>query len=107
MASRELVFRRCAQHDEAADGHHHGSANALQYARQRELGQRVGRAAEQRCEGKRCDGRGENRTRAEAVCNPTADRDKDGQGEQVGRHADVEANGATGSCAPSAEAQWR
>ena len=37
----ELVFGRGAQDDEAADRHHHGSANALQDAHQRELGEGV------------------------------------------------------------------
>ena len=51
-------------------------------------------AAEQRSDGKRGNGRGEDRTRAEAVCDPAADGDENGQGEQVGRYADVEADRA-------------
>ncbi len=37
----QLVLGRGAQDDEPADGHHHRSANALQNAHERELGERV------------------------------------------------------------------
>ena len=43
----EVVLGRVAQDDEAADGHHHGSADALQDAREGELGEVVAEAAEE------------------------------------------------------------
>ena len=90
----ELVLGRVAQDDEAADGDHHGAAEALEDAHQGELGEGVGDAAEQGGEGEDGDGGGEDGAGAEAVGDPAADGDEDGEGEQVGRHADVEADGA-------------
>ena len=91
---RQFVFGRSAQHNEAADGHHHGSANALRDAHESELGERVRCTAEQGREGEDGNGGRKDGTGAKAVSHPSTDGDKHGQREQVGRHADVEVNGA-------------
>ena len=90
----ELVLGRVAQHDEAADRHHHGAAEALHNAHQGELCERVRQAAEQRGEREDPDRRGKDGARAKAVGDPAADGDEDGQREQVRRHADVQTDGA-------------
>ena len=90
----ELVFGGGAEDDEAADGNHHGSADALQDAHEGELGEGVGGGAEQGGEGEDGDGGGEDGAGAEAVGDPAADGDEDGEGEQVGGHADVEVDRA-------------
>ena len=90
----ELVFGRVAQDDEASDGDHHGSTEALEDAHQGELGEGVGDAAEERGEGEDGDGGGEDGAGAETVGHPAADGDQDGEGEEVRGHADVETDGA-------------
>ena len=104
----ELVLGGGAEDDEAAYGDHHGSADALQDAQEGELGEGVGEAAEDGGEGEDCDGGGEDGAGAEAVGDPAADGDEDGEGDEVGGHAYVEVDGAgVEALAPSAGGRWR
>ena len=60
MASASFSYGCRAQHNQAPDRHHHGSANALHDAHDRELGKRMCRAAEQGSESEDGNRRGKD-----------------------------------------------
>ena len=80
----ELVFWHGAQEDQAADRDHHGAAHALEDTGGDEFAEGVRLAAQDRAEGEDDDGEAEDLLGAEAVGDPAAGGDENGQGEEIG-----------------------
>ena len=66
----------------------------MQNAHEGELGEGAGEAAQQGGGSEHGDGGSKDGAGTVAVGNPAADGNEDGQGEQIGGHADVEVDGA-------------
>ena len=82
-----------AQDDEPAHRHHHGASHALQDAVEDELGQRLGKAAQRRAQGKDDDRRAEHGARPEAIGDPAAQWDEHGERQEIGRERELERDG--------------
>ena len=74
-----------AHQDEAADRRHHRAAGALNNARHHELIERARQRAADRAEHEHDDGDAEDIARAEAVGDPAARRNENGEREQIRR----------------------
>jgi hypothetical protein len=88
--AQEIRLRDRAQHDEAPDRRHHGTAGALDHAGDDEFRQRIGQPAGDRAQGEDDDGGAEHRARAETVGHPAAQRDEDRQAQQIGGDREIE-----------------
>ena len=86
----QLGFGDGLQNDQAADRDHHGAAEALQNTRGDQLRQRLRQSAEHRASREDDDRGAEDRARAESIRHPSADRNEDGEAQQVGGDREVE-----------------
>ena len=83
---------------EPADGHHHGSAAALQDAAGDENGEIASQTAEQRPQGEKPDGAGKYPARAETIRHPSADRNEDRQTQGITGQHRLHAEGSNRQC---------
>jgi hypothetical protein len=70
--------------------HHHGPADGLRNAQKAELSEGLGERKEERGRSEDADRRGEDGTGAQAIWNPAADKNEDGESDEVGRHTNIE-----------------
>ena len=94
IARTRSDFAHGPQQYEAADRHHQGAAHPLQDARAHQFGQIHRHAAGDRAQGEDDNRQAEDAARAKAVRGPAADRDEDGEAQQVAGDRDVEAQWA-------------
>lgn len=85
----ELAARKAAQQDEAADRRHHRAAQALQTARNHQLGQVLHQAAQGGAGREHQQRQHEDPARAEAIGKPAAHRNEHGQRQDVSRDGEV------------------
>ena len=82
-----------AEQDDAADRHHHCSADALKRPGRHQATQRIGHAAGQRPDGEDGDRHPEHMARAEAVGHPAAHRYEDGKAQEIGGEGKLQHDG--------------
>ena len=85
----QIGFARILQHDDAADGRHERTADALNGAGNDEFGEIAREAAKQRSHGEDGDRRQEYPPCAIAITRPAGQRHEGGHGEQIDRDADA------------------
>jgi hypothetical protein len=90
---QELVLGEGAQHHQAADGHQHGAAHALQHARGNQLIEAGRGRAGDGAGGEQGDGEREDALRAEAVGQPARAGDDHRHRERIGHHHRLHAQG--------------
>ena len=88
---QQLRFLRTAQHDQASDRCHEGTANALHCPRQPEFGETAGQTATQGGESKHGDRSGEHIARAEPVGQPAAQRHERRRRHQIDGYSNADA----------------
>jgi hypothetical protein len=91
---QEISLRRGPQHDESADRHHHRAADPLQDPGDDEHRQADAEGTEGGGHGEGRDGHEQDPPTAEAVGEPAADGDANGDGHQVGGDGDVDVDRA-------------
>jgi hypothetical protein len=86
----EIALRRGAHQHQSSHRRHHRAAHALDKAREHEFGQRAGHRAGDGTDDEDGDGDAENELCAVPVGDPGADRNKDGERNEVGRQRELE-----------------
>jgi len=86
----QLVARRGPQQHQPRDRRHHRRPHALQRAGGHEGQQRIGKRAAERADHKDADGHPEHISRPEAVGDPAADRNADGERDKIRREGKLQ-----------------
>ncbi len=96
----ELLTPGAAQHDQASDGHHQRSPEALQDPPERQFDEPGRRGAQRGRDGEERDRPGEDRARPDTVGQPAADRDEHRERDEVGGDGHTDRGGVDAEVAP-------